>query len=80
MALASLGVAVLPAWLIEQDLANGSLQRVLPDYSLPKQPISVVYPNGSHKAAAHAGVHRFSLRAPGPLSVRFRAPARSRAG
>lgn len=48
MALASLGVAVLPAWLIEQDLANGSLQRVLPDYSLPKQPISVVYPNGSH--------------------------------
>lgn len=48
MARASLGVAVLPAWLVEQDLANGELQRVLPRYSLPAQPISVVYPHSSH--------------------------------
>lgn len=48
MACAALGVAVLPAWLVEQDLADGTLRRVLPDYSLPRQPISVVYPNSSH--------------------------------
>lgn len=48
MARASLGVAVLPAWLVEQDLASGELQRVLPQYRLPSQPISVVYPNGSY--------------------------------
>ncbi|QXH58527.1 LysR family transcriptional regulator [Pseudomonas maumuensis] len=48
MACAGLGVAVLPAWLVEQDLADGTLRRVLPGYSLPRQPISVVYPNSSH--------------------------------
>lgn len=48
MARAALGVAVLPAWLVEADLACGALQRVLPSYCLPAQPISVVYPNGSH--------------------------------
>ncbi|PYC28730.1 LysR family transcriptional regulator [Pseudomonas mosselii] len=48
MACAALGVAVLPAWLVEEDLDAGRLRRVLPDYSLPAQPISVVYPNGNH--------------------------------
>ncbi|MDR2307925.1 MAG: LysR family transcriptional regulator [Paucimonas sp.] len=48
MALAGLGVAVLPAWLIEADLACGALRRLLPGYSLPAQPVSVVYPNASH--------------------------------
>ena len=48
LACASLGVAVLPAWLVEQDLRCGTLQRVLPDYSLPAQPVSAVYPNSSH--------------------------------
>ncbi|QXH34048.1 LysR family transcriptional regulator [Pseudomonas muyukensis] len=48
LACASLGVAVLPAWLVEQDLDCGRLQRVLPGYSLPAQPVSVVYPNSSH--------------------------------
>ncbi|MDC0689043.1 LysR substrate-binding domain-containing protein [Mitsuaria sp. RG] len=48
MACAALGVAVLPAWLVEEDLVAGKLRQVLPDYSLPAQPISVVYPNGNH--------------------------------
>ncbi|QXI40339.1 LysR family transcriptional regulator [Pseudomonas xantholysinigenes] len=48
LACAALGVAVLPAWLVEHDLACGRLQRVLPDYRLPAQPVSVVYPNSSH--------------------------------
>lgn len=48
MAVAGLGVAVLPAWLITAELAAGTLQRVLPGYALPRQPISIVYPNSSH--------------------------------
>lgn len=48
LACASLGVAVLPAWLIEAELASGALQRVLPAYSLPAQPVSAVFPNSRH--------------------------------
>ncbi|WP_455924428.1 LysR family transcriptional regulator [Pseudomonas putida] len=48
MTLSSLGVAVLPAWVIEDDIAKETLQRVLPEYSLPRQPISVVFPNTGH--------------------------------
>lgn len=48
MALSSMGVAVLPAWLIEQDLHSGALQQLLPGYSLPRQSISAVFPNSSH--------------------------------
>ncbi|WP_047218843.1 MULTISPECIES: LysR family transcriptional regulator [Delftia] len=48
LARSSLGVAVLPAWFVEDDLADGVLQRVLPDHALPPQPISVVFPDSSH--------------------------------
>lgn len=48
LARSSLGVAVLPAWFVEDDLAGGVLQRVLPDHALPPQPISVVFPDSSH--------------------------------
>ena len=33
---------------MEDDLAGGVLQRVLPDHALPPQPISVVFPDSSH--------------------------------
>lgn len=45
MAVAGLGVAVLPEWLVAQDMAEGTLQRLIPEYSLPHQPVSVVFPN-----------------------------------
>ena len=48
MALSSLGIAVLPAWLVEQDLHSGALQQLLPGYSLPRQSISAVFPNSPH--------------------------------
>lgn len=48
MALSGLGVALLPGWLIEDDLAAGALHRVLPEFTLPRQSISVVFPNSSH--------------------------------
>lgn len=48
MALSSLGVSVLPKWLIEDDLASGRLIRLLPAYSLPQRSINVVFPNTAH--------------------------------
>jgi len=48
MILSSLGVSVLPAWMVEDDLASGRLVRALPEYSLPSQPISLVFPDTLH--------------------------------
>ncbi len=48
MALSSLGVAVLPGWLVAAELATGALQRLLPAYALPRQAVSVVFPNSRH--------------------------------
>lgn len=48
MTLSSLGVAVLPAWMVKDDVACQRLMRVLPEYSLPSQPVSVVFPNSAH--------------------------------
>ena len=38
-----LGVAILPDWLIEKDLASGRLVRVLPQWKATDLPIHVVY-------------------------------------
>ncbi|KOC28437.1 LysR family transcriptional regulator [Comamonas testosteroni] len=48
LALAGLGVAVLPDWLVQDDVRNGQLQRVLPEYALPNQPIHLVFPGSRH--------------------------------
>lgn len=48
LALAGLGVAVLPDWLVQDDVRSGRLQRVLPGYALPSQPIHLVFPNSRH--------------------------------
>ncbi|QXI20059.1 LysR family transcriptional regulator [Pseudomonas hamedanensis] len=48
MTLSSLGVSVLPVWMVESDIASGRLLRVLPEYSLPSQPISLVFPDTPH--------------------------------
>lgn len=39
-----LGLAQMPVFHIEQDIAQGRLVRVLPDYPLPPGPVSVLYP------------------------------------
>ncbi|MGB6309927.1 MAG: LysR family transcriptional regulator [Steroidobacteraceae bacterium] len=39
-----LGVAVLPAWLIEEDIQSGRLVRVLPKWRARELPAHVVYP------------------------------------
>ncbi|MGR4037962.1 LysR substrate-binding domain-containing protein [Pseudomonas sp. 910_21] len=48
LALAGLGLAVLPEWLVLDDLANGRLVRVLAQYSLAPQPVHVLFPNSAH--------------------------------
>ena len=48
MARSGLGVALLPAWFVEDDLASGALRRILPGHALPQQPINVVFPNNGH--------------------------------
>jgi DNA-binding transcriptional LysR family regulator len=43
-ALLGLGLAQMPVFHIERDLAEGRLIRVLPDKPLPSQPVSILYP------------------------------------
>jgi DNA-binding transcriptional LysR family regulator len=50
-ALAGCGVAALPDWLLQEPLARGELQRVLPSYTLPPQPVYAVYPGTRHVSA-----------------------------
>lgn len=45
MVLASLGVAICPAWLLNDDIDAGRLVRLLPEFSLPIQNIQLLYPN-----------------------------------
>jgi DNA-binding transcriptional LysR family regulator len=48
LARAGLGLAVLPAWFVADDLRSGALQRVLPDYALPVQAVHLVFANTRH--------------------------------
>lgn len=41
--LEGLGVAVMPLWLIREDLESGRLVRILPEWSAPSIPLSVIH-------------------------------------
>ncbi|KLU16151.1 MULTISPECIES: LysR family transcriptional regulator [Xenorhabdus] len=45
LTLSGLGVSVLPEWLVNEDIASGTLVALFPEYHLPKQEITVVFPN-----------------------------------
>jgi DNA-binding transcriptional LysR family regulator len=45
MVLEGAGIALLPNFAIADDLAQGSLIRVLPDYRVPDLPIAAFYPH-----------------------------------
>jgi len=49
--LADAGVAVLPEWMLAEDLAAGRLRQLLPDYALPSMGAFAVYPNTPHVPA-----------------------------
>lgn len=44
-ALADLGLAKLPSYLVHEDVATGRLQRVLADWELPRKPVYLVFPD-----------------------------------
>ncbi|EOZ9390218.1 LysR substrate-binding domain-containing protein [Enterobacter cancerogenus] len=50
-ALASSGVALLPAWLVQNALDTGQLVPVLPEYTFAQQGIYAVYPDAQHVSA-----------------------------
>lgn len=50
-ALAGCGVALLPEWLVETELAEKRLVQVLPEYRFPPQGIYAVYPDARHVSA-----------------------------
>ena len=47
-ALSGAGVALLPAWLVQDDIAAGHLAHLLPDHRFPRQGIYALYPNTRH--------------------------------
>jgi len=49
--LAGCGVALLPEWLVQTDLAEKRLVQILPDYHFPMQGIYAVYPDARHVSA-----------------------------
>lgn len=50
-ALAGRGIALLPAWLVQNALETGQLIAVLPDYTFAQQAIHAVYPDAQHVSA-----------------------------
>ncbi len=47
-ALTGQGVAILPDWLIEDDLQAGRLVRLLPEWQLTRQGVYALYPDTRH--------------------------------
>ena len=50
-ALSGIGIAVNATWLFENELADGTLERVLPDQEPEPMPIHAVLPSGRYVAA-----------------------------
>lgn len=46
MALNGQGVALLPEFLVRDDVAAGRLEVLMPEYTLPDLPVNLVYPSG----------------------------------
>ncbi|MBS9425206.1 LysR family transcriptional regulator [Photorhabdus caribbeanensis] len=47
MALSKLGVAVLPEWMVRDDLMRGDLVQLFPNYQLPEQAVTIIFPNNA---------------------------------
>lgn len=46
--LAGAGIAILPAWLVQDEITKGTLIQLLPDHQFPRQGIYALYPNTRH--------------------------------
>lgn len=51
LASAGLGVAIEPDFIVAPEVRAGTLVRLLPEYTLPRSPISAVYPSRRHLSA-----------------------------
>ena len=51
-ALANLGIARLPLFIVAQDLSNGALVKILPDAKLPRAPATALYPRSATPSTA----------------------------
>jgi DNA-binding transcriptional LysR family regulator len=74
LALDGFGLAPLPDYLVETDLAEGRLVRVLPEVALPRQPVTALYPERRFQPArvkvlVDFLVDRFARHRAGPCSV-----------
>jgi len=49
--LADLGVAVMPEWIAQGDLASGAVKSILTNYAPTLMDIHAVYPSGRHLSA-----------------------------
>ena len=47
-ALSGQGVAILPEWLVADDLKSATLQRLLPDHQFARQGVYALYPDTRH--------------------------------
>lgn len=47
-AVSGLGIAMLPSFIVERELANGELQVILPDYHPPELTLCLIYPVNRH--------------------------------
>ncbi|WP_345865633.1 LysR family transcriptional regulator [Shewanella algae] len=52
MVQSNLGIAILPEWVIKEQLQDGEFVTLFPDWRLPKQDISVVF-TGDHRVRRH---------------------------
>lgn len=64
-AVRGLGIARLPLYLVERELANGSLVKLLPDWNLPGAPVSLVYPSRDFMPTRGKAFKRFLLSSSG---------------
>jgi DNA-binding transcriptional LysR family regulator len=49
--LADAGIAVLPTWVVQEDLQRDRLVRLLPDYEMPQQGVYAVFPDNRYMPA-----------------------------
>lgn len=68
-ACAGMGVAMLPEVIVKDDIATGRLVQLLPDWSLPEQPMALVYHRDRYRPQRLTGFIEFvrsELKKPNP--------------
>ncbi|TWI52511.1 DNA-binding transcriptional LysR family regulator [Pseudomonas duriflava] len=68
-ALGGMGVAMLPNALVWQDLEQGGLVTLLPDYQLPSRPMHVVYPQERYRSPTLRSFVEFVVQTFGQVRV-----------